>query len=145
MILICYLISSFGAKVYDSSFPGLMDGFSSPGYQATPNLSDRWQMPGDITDTPLLLNAQNDFNGTSTRFLFDNDYIRMRAVTLGYTLPKMASENIHLSSVRFYLRGDNLFTWQSHKGLDPEQNLAGTTDSRSSILKTVSFGLNVQL
>ena len=136
---------SFGAKVYDSSYAGLMDGFSRPGYQASPDLSDRWQMPGDITDTPLLLNAQNDFNGTSTRFLFDNDYIRMRAVTLGYTLPKMASENIHLSSVRFYLRGDNLFTWQSHKGLDPEQNLAGTTDSRSSILKTVSFGLNVQL
>ncbi len=136
---------SFGAQVYDSSYAGLMDGFSRPGYTASPDVANRWQMPGDITDTPLLLNAQNDFNGTSTRFLFDNDYVRLRAVTLGYTLPELVTERIHLSKVRLYLRGDNLFTWQTHEGLDPEQNLAGTTDSRSSILKTVSFGLNVQL
>ncbi|PKB43298.1 TonB-linked SusC/RagA family outer membrane protein [Cellulophaga sp. RHA19] len=135
---------SFGSQVYDSSYAGLMDGFSRPGYNASPDVANRWTQPGDITDVPLLLNSQNDFNGTSTRFLFDNDYLRLRAITLGYTLPKDITNRMTLDNVRIYLRGDNLFTWQSHKGIDPEQSLAGTTDSRSSLLKTISLGLNVQ-
>lgn len=135
---------SFGSQVYDSSYAGLMDGFSRPGYTSSPDVADRWTQPGDITDTPLLLNSQNDFNGTSTRFLYDNDYVRLRALTLGYTLPKDITNKMTLDNVRLYLRGDNLFTWQSHKGIDPEQSLAGTTDSRSSLLKTISLGLNVQ-
>ncbi|TVZ08930.1 TonB-linked SusC/RagA family outer membrane protein [Cellulophaga sp. RHA_52] len=135
---------SFGAQVYDSSYAGLMDGFSRPGYTASPDVANRWTQPGDITDVPLLLNSQNDFNGTSTRFLFDNDYVRLRAITLGYSLPSDITKKAYLDNVRIYLRGDNLFTWQSHKGIDPEQSLAGTTDSRSSLLKTISLGLNVQ-
>ncbi|MEP0214077.1 MAG: TonB-dependent receptor [Cellulophaga sp.] len=135
---------SFGAQIYDSSYAGLMDGFSRPGYTASPDVADRWTQPGDVTDVPLLLNSQNDFNGTSTRFLFDNDYVRLRALTIGYTLPKDIVGKASLDNVRLYLRGDNLFTWQSHKGIDPEQSLAGTTDSRSSLLKTISLGLNVQ-
>lgn len=135
---------SLGSKIYDYSYAGLMDGFSRPGYTASPDVAGRWQQPGDITDVPVLLNSQNDFNGTSTRFLFDNDYLRLRAVTLGYSLPTDIINKISLDQVRLYLRGDNLFTLQSHKGIDPEQNVSGTTDSRSSLLKTFSVGINVQ-
>ena len=135
---------SFGAQVYDSSYSGLMAGFSRPGYQQSPNLEDRWQQPGDQTDVPLLLSAQNDFAAQSTRFLFDNDYVRLRAITLGYSLPTSAVEKMYMKNIRLFLRGDNLFTWQSHKGIDPEQSLAGTTNSRSYILKTASFGINIE-
>src|SRR5690606_3757408 len=135
---------SFGSQVYDSSYSGLMSGFSRPGYQQSPDLESRWQNPGDITDVPLLLNSQNDHAAQSTRFLFDNDYVRLRAVTLGYSINQNAIQNVGLDNVRLFLRGDNLFTWQSHKGIDPEQSLAGTTNNRSYILKTVSLGLNVQ-
>ena len=135
---------AFGGTFYDSSYAGLMDGFSRPGYTASPDISGRWQKPGDVTDIPLLLNANNDFNATSTRFLYDNDYVRLKAITFGYTLKSTSTTNIFVDSLRFYLRGDNLFTWQSHEGIDPEQNLAGTTNNRSSILKTISFGVNVK-
>lgn len=135
---------AFGGSFYDSSYARLMEGFAEPGYTASPNIAARWQEPGDVTGVPLLLNAQNDFNSTSTRFLFDNDYVRMKAVTLGYNLPESIYQTLNFSSIRFYLRGDNLLTFQSHKGIDPEQNLAGTTDNRSSILKTVSLGVNVK-
>jgi len=135
---------SFGGQVYDNSYSSLMDGFSRPGYQAHVDIANRWQEPGDITDTPLLLNSQNDFNGRSTRFLFDNDYVRLRAITLGYTLPNSLTDNLNMDNFRIYFRGDNLFTYHSHFGIDPEQNLAGTTNSRSYILKTVSMGVNIQ-
>ena len=135
---------SFGSQVYDGSYASLMRGFSTPGYQSHEDIAERWQEPGDVTNVPLLLNAQNDFNSRSTRFLFDNDYVRLRAVTLGYTLPGSVVEELNMNSLRVYLRGDNLFTYHSHFGIDPEQSVAGTTNNRSYILKTVSVGLNLQ-
>lgn len=61
----------------------------------------------------------------------------------GYNLPKNASKDIGVSNIRFFLQGDNLLTWQSHKGLDPEQSFAGTTNNRSYNLRTFSFGVKV--
>ena len=136
---------SYGGKVYDSNYAGL-----SAGYKATGNPNgvkigtDRWQQPGDMTDVPLYITASNQFNSMSTRFLFDNNYIRMRAITLGFTLPEAPLQGIFIEDVRFYVRGDNLFTWQSHKGIDPEQDLAGSTNSRSPQLKTISIGVNLK-
>lgn len=135
---------AFGSKLYDSSYAGLMAGFETPGYQQSPDLADRWQEPGDITDVPLLLSSQNDHASTSTRFLFDNDYVRLKAITLGYNLNDNVVENLGMDSFRLYLRGDNLWTYSSHFGVDPEQSIAGTTNSRSYILKTVSLGLNIE-
>jgi hypothetical protein len=59
---------SFGAYVYDSTYASLMAGFETPGRSAHQDLQDRWQQPGDITDVPLFLTANNDFNSQSTRF-----------------------------------------------------------------------------
>ncbi|MBB4118911.1 TonB-linked SusC/RagA family outer membrane protein [Mesonia hippocampi] len=136
---------SFGAKVYDNSYASLMSGLQRAGFQGSTDLENRWQQPGDITNVPRLLAAQNQSNSRSTRFLYDNDYIRLKALTLGYNLPIDAIEDIGLSKVRVYLRGDNLWTYQTHDGIDPEQSISGVTDSRSSILRTISFGINIQL
>ncbi|WP_152285529.1 SusC/RagA family TonB-linked outer membrane protein [Flavicella marina] len=134
---------SFGSYVYDSSYASLMNGMEDVGRAAHTDLQYRWQKPGDITHVPLLYNSQNDFTSRSDRFLFKNDYIRLKALTFGYNLPKTITNKMNISRLRLFMQGDNLFTWQSHKGLDPEQNLAGTTDSRSYNLKTVSLGLNL--
>ncbi|UGU17665.1 TonB-dependent receptor [Sinomicrobium kalidii] len=138
-------IFSYGGQIYDSNYAGLSAGYKAVGNPNGVNIAaDRWQQPGDITDVPLYLTASNQFNGASTRFLFDNDYIRMRAITLGYSLPESTLNTIFINNVRFYLRGDNLFTWQSHKGIDPEQDLAGSTNFRSPQLKTISIGVNLK-
>lgn len=136
---------SFGGKIYDSNYARLSAGYKAIGNPNGVNIgADRWQEPGDITNVPLYLTASNQFNSMSTRFLFDNDYIRMRAITLGFTLPESSLKAIFVKDVRFYLRGDNLFTWQSHKGIDPEQSLAGSTNFRSPQLKTISLGVNLK-
>ena len=135
---------SFGAQIYDSSYAGLMSGFETIGYQQSPDLEARWQQPGDITDVPKLYNTQNDWTSTSTRFLFDNDYVRLKAITLGYNLPQNVIESVDMTKFRVYLRGDNIWTWHSHFGIDPEQSIAGTTNNRSYNLKTVSLGLNIE-
>ncbi|MGB1362108.1 MAG: TonB-dependent receptor, partial [Flavobacteriaceae bacterium] len=136
---------SFGSYVYDSVYASLMSGFESPGRNGHPNLKNRWQKPGDQTDVPLFLNEQNDFNATSSRFLFKNNYLRVRGLNLGYTFDESWIEKYQIQSLRVYLQGDNLFTFQSHKGIDPEQALSGMTNYRSHQMKTISLGVNLQL
>jgi TonB-linked SusC/RagA family outer membrane protein len=136
---------SFGSYVYDGVYSSLMSGFESPGRNGHPDLKRRWQNPGDQTDVPLFLNGQNDFNATSSRFLFKNNYLRVRGLNLGYTFDESWMQKYQIQGLRIYLQGDNLFTYQSHKGIDPEQAISGMTNYRSHQMKTISLGINVQL
>ena len=135
---------SLGSYQYDSEYARLMSGFEDVD-QGHPDLLNRWQTPGDITDVPLLLNAQNDFNSRSTRFLYKNDWARVKALTIGYNFDDEINKKLKTESIRIFLRGDNLFTITSHDGIDPEQTLSGLTNARSSLMKTVSLGLNIKL
>jgi TonB-linked SusC/RagA family outer membrane protein len=133
---------SLGSYVYDSDYAALMGGISR-GRQSSPDIENRWTKPGDITNIPVLLNSTNNFAAASTRFLYKNDYVRLKALTLGYSLP---IENIHklkINQARIYLQADNLLTFQSHKGIDPEQSINGTTNFRSPLSRTVTLGFNL--
>ena len=134
---------SYGSYVYDSTYASLMSGFKSAGRAAHQDLESRWQQPGDITDVPLFLASNNDFNSQSTRFLFKNDYIRLKALNFGYNLPQSLIEKAKLSKLRLFLQADNLWTYQSHKGIDPEQDFGGGTNSRSYNQRVVSFCVNL--
>lgn len=130
---------SYGGYIYDSTYAGLMGGFSGPGQSST-DISNRWQQPGDITNVPRLLNGSTDGNAQSDRFLFKNDYLRLKSLNFGYTFDAEALNN-KLSNLRLYFQGDNLLTFASHDGIDPEQTVGGSTNNRSYQLKTFSFGI----
>lgn len=127
-----------GAYVYDSTYAGLMD-YTSIGRTSSPDVRDRWTQPGDITDVPRLTTSQNDATATSSRFLFKNDYLRLKSLNFGYNIK--AASKAGFGNMRIYFQGDNLFTVQSHKGIDPEQSLGGTTNSRSYPQRIYSAGL----
>ena len=135
---------SVGGYIYDSTYAGLMGGFETLGGAGSVDLDNRWQNPGDVSNVPRLQNSQNDFNSTSTRFLFKNDFLRLKALTLGYNVPLNTIENIGLSKLRLYFQGDNLVTVQSHKGIDPEQSISGTTNNRSFNQRIFSLGINLE-
>ncbi|XRE44025.1 Outer membrane TonB-dependent transporter, utilization system for glycans and polysaccharides (PUL), SusC family [Tenacibaculum discolor] len=135
---------SFGAYLLDTDYSGLIANFSGTGSSAHPDNFKAWQQPGDITDFPRLTTANNNFNNSSTRFLFKNDFIRMKNISVGYNLPSDVLNNIGLSKVRLYILGENMFTWQSHEGIDPEQAFNGLTSNRSPLQKTITFGTLIQ-
>jgi hypothetical protein len=58
--------------------------------------------------------------GASTRFLDKSDFIRLRNLTLGYSLNNKMIEDMGMSSVRLYLTGVNLLTFTKYSGYDPE-------------------------
>jgi TonB-linked SusC/RagA family outer membrane protein len=136
---------SLGGQILDLDYSGLMEGGLRPGNQKHTDILDRWQNPGDVTDVPRLDNS-NQGGSRSTRFLFDATYGRLRNVTLGYTLPKAVLDRTgFINRLRVYLQGDNLLTFFGREGLDPEQNINGITNDRSSVFKTFSAGLEITL
>ncbi|WKS94914.1 SusC/RagA family TonB-linked outer membrane protein [Riemerella columbina] len=134
---------SFGSYLYDFEYADLMDG-TFEGRSSSIDLEQRWQKPGDVTSVPRFSSLNLQGSNRSTRFLFKNDYVRLKALTLGYNFDKEAVGRIGLRNLRLFLQADNMFTWQTHKYTDPEQSLSGLTAGRASNIKTVSFGVKVE-
>jgi len=90
------------------------------------SIKDRWQEPGDQTDVPAI--RSNNAAITSTRFLEDGDFVRLKSLTLGYSLPSSLAESIGVDNLRVYFQGNNL--WTSHKLSigDPEGVQGGEQD-----------------
>jgi hypothetical protein len=58
---------------------------------------------------------------SQTRYLLDGAYLRIKNITLGYTLPKTLSDKIKLNRIRLFVSGDNLFEWSEvRRYFDPE-------------------------
>jgi TonB-linked SusC/RagA family outer membrane protein len=110
---------------------------------------DRWTTPGQVTNTPKL-NDANYARQENSRFFEDASFLRLRALTLGYTLPKVFTEKIKIEKVRFYVTGSNLLLFTKYTGADPEsnigtQNIQGYDYGTPPQPRTVQFGLNISL
>src|SRR5690606_32893714 len=58
----------------------------------------------------------------STHFLQDASYLRLKTLTLGYTLPEGMANKLKLNSLRVFASVDNLATFTKYDGYDPEQS-----------------------
>nr|WKN34242.1 TonB-dependent receptor [Tunicatimonas sp. TK19036] len=88
---------------------------------------DRWQEPGDVTMIPRMAAANYAGNLRPSRFLEDGSYMRLKNISLGYTLPRTFISKIGMSAARVYISGQNLLTFTKYTGLDPE--VTGTADT----------------
>jgi TonB-linked SusC/RagA family outer membrane protein len=106
---------------------------------------NRWEKPGDIATHPKPVFGGNRFShSSSSRFLEDGSYIRLRNITLGYNLPLSIISRLKLSTARVFISGDNLWTGTNFTGPDPEEVLsAGESSSRYPISKKILFGVNI--
>jgi hypothetical protein len=81
---------------------------------------DRWQQPGDVTMVPRMTNANYAANLRPSRFVEDGSYVRLKNLSIGYTLPTDVISRIGMGSARVYLSGQNLLTFTNYSGMDPE-------------------------
>ena len=75
----------------------------------------------------------------NTFHLYSCDYLKLRNLTIGYTLPKNISRKIYAENLRVYFSGENLWTITSFPGLDPEMR----SGEGYATMRQLSFGLNV--
>lgn len=105
---------------------------------------DRWTPENTGADVPRLQTTNAyAWTNTSTRFLIDADYLRLKNISLAYNLPGALLERVGLSSLKLYTRAENLLTFFGAEGIDPEQTIGGSTYFRYPAMKTVSFGASV--
>lgn len=120
----------YGNEVYNS----FREMYDSDGAYPTYNqmvLQDgwsRWEEAGDDATHPkLALNGNQNSNSTSSRYLEDGSFLRIRNISLTYDLPEKLLSKSFIKSCRFSLSGDNLFTFTSFSGVDPEVSLESTS------------------
>jgi TonB-linked SusC/RagA family outer membrane protein len=91
----------------------------------------------------LWLGNNTNNTQTSSFWMKDNDFVRIKNVELGYTFPEKLSRKIGLPSVRLFANGLNLLTWAEihnvRKDLDPE-----AWGAAYPIMKIFNFGINIK-
>lgn len=94
----------------------------------------RWKRPGMETDIPRSGNTANIHN--SSRFVEDGSYLRLKSLTLSYSLPKRILSALRMRELQLYATGQNLLTFTRYSGFDPEVNAYGA----SSVALGVDYG-----
>lgn len=76
--------------------------------------------------------------------LRDYGYIRLKNLTVGYTLPTRITEKVNISKLRFYFMAQDVWEWvKTDDGWDPERNWRDMTSSYFPSMRSWSFGLNL--
>ncbi|MBD8388683.1 TonB-dependent receptor [Dysgonomonas sp. BGC7] len=136
---------TIGGKIYNSDKLSLQHQ-GSAGRTWSVDMLNRWTPENRNTDVPrLTTEPKSAWTNQSTRFLVDRSYLRLKTVTLSYTLPKSVLKPIGLKNINVFAQAENLLTFTKEQGLDPEQTFDGTTYYRYPSMRTISFGLNVKL
>lgn len=139
--------ASVGAKVYNQtrSFidsDGLRWGW---GYSAEAN-DNFWTTPGQAADRPKPIPGGNaNSPNPSTRWIENNDFLRLRNITLGYALPSSIATKMKVSGLRVFVTGINLITITNYKGVDPEGALSGNEVFKYPVSKSITAGINLTL
>jgi hypothetical protein len=88
----------------------------------------RWSEAGDVATHPKpVMNGNKHSNKTSSRYLEDGSFLRIKNIALSYELPKNIINKVKLNSCKVYISGDNMFTFTNFSGLDPEVSLQNST------------------
>ncbi len=134
-----------GGKIYNSDKIFLLSQ-GSPGRAWSTDMLNRWTPENPYTDVARLTTSpESSWTNESTRFLVDRSFLKLKTVTLSYTLPASWTQAASLHSTSLFVQGENLFTATKEQGLDPEQTLGGTTYYRYPSMRTISFGINIKL
>lgn len=137
-----YLQGAAGNKIYNGN-RATLEAMSVAQNQMTTVL-DRWRPDYHSTTMPrAVFSDPNKNNRTSDRFLEPGDYLRLKNITIGYTLPKHLTKKALMEEVRFSVSGQNLYTLTRYRGLDPEVGGSGIDGNVYPITRNFTFGLNI--
>ncbi|KIA99957.1 MULTISPECIES: SusC/RagA family TonB-linked outer membrane protein [unclassified Flavobacterium] len=120
-------------------------------YQTT--ALSRWTGEGTSNTYPRLTSddTNKNFNNPSDFYLEKGDYVRIKTIQIGYSLPVKTIGQIGLEKTRVYLTGENLLTFTKYTGYDPEIGANSATGNVMGIdrgiypqARTIMLGVNLQ-
>ncbi|MDR3712313.1 MAG: SusC/RagA family TonB-linked outer membrane protein [Puia sp.] len=121
-----YFVKQTGTKFLWTTFPGYL------GYNQPTTVLNRWQKTGDAASTQRFTQGYGLYNSfldavASDYAYTDASYIRLKNLSLSYSIPESWRRSLHLLACRFYIQGQNLFTITKFKSSDPENQGGGAS------------------
>lgn len=105
-------------------------------------MEDTWQKPGDNAKLPQF--AYGNKNIQSSRWMMSTNHLRLKNMTVGFTLPQNWIRKAGIEKLRAYISGNNLLTWKSKDlYVDPEVPVDGLCTFETPSLRTVTFGIEL--
>lgn len=143
-----FLQWSYGNQIFNGNRLLFEAGLSNNTNQFA-SYNNRWT-PTNPSNTLPGVNGRGP-NGTySSRVIEDGSYLRLKTISLDYSLPKKVVSKLKVNEISFSASAQNLFTWTKYSGFDPEVGVRSTTltpgfdFSAYPRAKTVVFGINVK-
>lgn len=87
----------------------------------------RWTGEGTSNSIPRYVIGNQTNLVSSDLYVNDGSYLRLKNISLGYTLPKNITKTFFVNSLRFYVMAENLLTFTKYHGFDPEISSGGTS------------------
>ena len=135
----------FGGNAYDIWWQKVEHGGDDLEANIPIYYLNSWKQPGDITKYEQFIespdNPMSDY--ITSRSIHSTDYIRLKNITFGITIPQSWTKKIGVSNIRLYAAASNLWTWAAYDYYDPEAVRAGSAIWGTPPLKTVTFGFNI--
>lgn len=104
-----------GADILDATYRSDISSANYPSW-----MLGRWTGEGTSYKYPRLVNGDATNWLVSDLYVCDGSYLRLKNITLGYTLPKNLTRKLTIERLRFYVQAENLITWTKYWGFDPE-------------------------
>lgn len=110
--------------------------------------ANRWTPENPNSDIPAATNSGSNLV-ISSRVVEDASFLRLKSVTLGYNIPQTFLSKYKISNARVYVAAQNLWTWTSYSGYDPEVSIRdsaltpGLDFSSYPRALNISFGINL--
>jgi TonB-dependent starch-binding outer membrane protein SusC len=144
-----FLSGVYGNKIFNEFRKYSELGIFPSNYSVS--VLNAWTTTNTTATVPALQKTLTNNEGrTSTYFVEDGSYLKIKSIQVGYSLPKTVTKRIGINNVRVYVQGENLFTFTKYSGMDPESVSNGTTNKGVDFqgmlyphTKAVNFGLDV--
>ena len=138
---------SYGNKVYNAERVYLEE-FSGGARNLSRKMLNAWTVDNQDTDLPML--GRGEINRFTDAFIEDGSFLRVRNITLGYSLDDRWLARTPLSRARIYVSGQNLFTLTNYTGYNPQSNTStipvapGIDWGAYPLARIYTMGINIQ-
>lgn len=124
---------SGGNYIYNGSKAGMRD---MRVWNNHTDVLSRWQKPGDVTSIPKVVWTDNVSNGSALQIsenVEKGDFVRIREISIGYSIGKNLLQKAGISNARVYLTANNVALFTDYSGTDPEVSTNGNSNSTPGI------------
>ncbi len=145
-----FVQGSYGSKIYNF-LRWQTEKMDNPYYNQLTSVLNRYTADNINGDLPRFSNTNVNNVYVSDRYIEDGSYLRIQNITIGYRMPEKIAKKAMMTSMRFYVSVQNLYTFTSYSGYDPEVGVFNNNIRLQNIdmghypnPRSVTIGANVE-